>query len=152
MHPNISQRANNSSDLIQSRDRPVYNSGSEEPPASVASSGTLYRPASRLITARPRQQTVQINIPDYVSTEHDLDDTIEVSRRGEDNIAELGLDADSFSEVVMAVDIRDRGTVGCSYYAAREEKLYFMEDVKLGGPDVVEACKASPSILKLGLT
>lgn len=41
----------------------------------------------------------------------------------------------------MAVDVRERGTVGCAYYVAAEEKLYFMEDVKLGGADVVEARK-----------
>lgn len=40
----------------------------------------------------------------------------------------------------MAVDLRERGTVGCCYYVARDEKFYFMEDVKLGGVDVVDAC------------
>lgn len=49
------------------------------------------------------------------------------------------LDEDSLNEVVMAVDIRNKGTVGCSYYVAREEKLYFMEDMKLGGTAVVES-------------
>lgn len=38
----------------------------------------------------------------------------------------------------MAVDMRERGTVGCSYYVAAEEKLHFMEDVKLGGIEVVD--------------
>jgi DNA mismatch repair protein MSH5 len=38
----------------------------------------------------------------------------------------------------MAVDLRERGTVGCAYYVAREEKMYFMEDVRFGGVDVVE--------------
>lgn len=46
---------------------------------------------------------------------------------------------DTLNEVIMAVDVRSRGTVGCAYYVAREEKLYFMEDVKLGGADIVEA-------------
>lgn len=41
----------------------------------------------------------------------------------------------------MAVHLSERGTVGCAYYVAREEKLYFMEDVKLGGPDVVDQRK-----------
>ncbi|KAJ9647903.1 chaperone ATPase hsp78 [Coniosporium tulheliwenetii] len=50
-------------------------------------------------------------------------------------------DADTLDEVVCAIDIRGRGTVGCSYYVAREEKLYFMEDVQLGGVDVVDALK-----------
>lgn len=40
----------------------------------------------------------------------------------------------------MAVDLKEKGTVGCAYYVAREEKLYFMEDAKLGGVDMVDAC------------
>ena len=53
----------------------------------------------------------------------------------------------------MAVDVKTRGTVGCAYYIAREQKLYFMEDVKFGGPDVVEACQSgSGSIHSVGLT
>lgn len=51
----------------------------------------------------------------------------------------FGADLDSLDEVVMAVNLTDRGTVGCAYYVAREEKLYFMEDVKLGGADIVDA-------------
>jgi DNA mismatch repair protein MSH5 len=47
---------------------------------------------------------------------------------------------DALNEVIMAVDLRERNTVGCCYYIARDEKLYFMEDVKLGGVDVVDAC------------
>lgn len=47
-------------------------------------------------------------------------------------------DQDMLSEVIMAVDVAKRGTVGCAYYVAREEKLYFMEDVQHGGADVVD--------------
>lgn len=43
----------------------------------------------------------------------------------------------------MAVNLTDRGTVGCAYYVAREEKLYFMEDLKLGGVDIVDSCAVS---------
>ncbi|KAI9685968.1 MAG: MutS protein msh5 [Bathelium mastoideum] len=39
----------------------------------------------------------------------------------------------------MAVDLRDCSTVGCCYYVARDEKLYFMEDVKLGSADNVDS-------------
>lgn len=48
---------------------------------------------------------------------------------------------DSLNEVIMAVDVKGRGNVGCSYYVAREENLYFMEDVKLGELEVVETCE-----------
>lgn len=50
------------------------------------------------------------------------------------------VDSDSLNEVVMAVQVTERATVGCAYYVARQEKLYFMEDVKLGGPDIVDQC------------
>lgn len=50
-------------------------------------------------------------------------------------------DSDSLDEVIMAVDLRDKGTVGCCYYVAKEEKLYLMEDVKYGGIEVIGACK-----------
>ncbi|KAI7346943.1 hypothetical protein KC354_g14102 [Hortaea werneckii] len=50
-------------------------------------------------------------------------------------------DLDSLDEVVMAVNLTERGTVGCSYYAARTEKLYFMEDIKFGSADVVASLK-----------
>lgn len=50
-------------------------------------------------------------------------------------------DADHLNEVIMAIDLRERGTVGCCYYVAMEEKLYLMEDVKHGGLEIVQACK-----------
>ncbi|KAI7177104.1 hypothetical protein KC316_g2684 [Hortaea werneckii] len=50
-------------------------------------------------------------------------------------------DLDSLDEVVMAVNLTERGTVGCAYYAARTEKLYFMEDIKFGSADVVASLK-----------
>ncbi|KAF2120478.1 muts domain V-domain-containing protein [Lophiotrema nucula] len=53
----------------------------------------------------------------------------------------LGIEDDALHEVIMAVDLRERGTVGCCYYVARDEKLYFMEDLKLGDPDVVDALR-----------
>jgi DNA mismatch repair protein MSH5 len=42
----------------------------------------------------------------------------------------------------MAVDMRHRDTVGCCYFVARDEKLYLMEDVQLGGADIVDACES----------
>ncbi|GAQ41630.1 DNA mismatch repair protein Msh5 [Aspergillus niger] len=37
---------------------------------------------------------------------------------------------DEFEQVVVAVDMRDSGTVGCSYYSALEEKLYLLGDLR----------------------
>jgi hypothetical protein len=50
-------------------------------------------------------------------------------------------DADAMNEIIMAVDLRDRGTIGCAYYVAREEKLCLMEDIKIGGLDIIDTLK-----------
>ncbi len=47
--------------------------------------------------------------------------------------------SDAMNEVILALDMRDRGTIGCAYYIAREEKLRLMGDVKLAGLDVVDS-------------
>jgi DNA mismatch repair protein MSH5 len=47
---------------------------------------------------------------------------------------------DTLIEVIMAVDMTPRGTVGCCYYVARDEKLYFMEDIQCGDVNVVDSC------------
>ncbi|KAI4708272.1 hypothetical protein J4E89_006894 [Alternaria sp. Ai002NY15] len=41
----------------------------------------------------------------------------------------------------MAVDMTPRGTVGCCYYVARDEKLYFMEDIQCGDVDVIDSLR-----------
>lgn len=58
-------------------------------------------------------------------------------------------DADALNEIILAVDMRERGTLGCAYYVAREEKLFIMADIKLAGLDVVDTVKllASPTVV-----
>lgn len=58
-------------------------------------------------------------------------------------------DADALNEIIMAIDMRDRGTLGCAYYIAREEKLFLMEDIKLSGLDIIDTLKlhASPTVI-----
>lgn len=51
-------------------------------------------------------------------------------------------DDDSLNEVIMAVNLRDRGTIGCAYYVAQEEKIYMMEDIGFGGTQYIETCKS----------
>jgi DNA mismatch repair protein MSH5 len=51
-------------------------------------------------------------------------------------------DTEPLDEVVMAVDVRGSLIIGCSYYVAREETMYFMEDCKLADTSLVDACKS----------
>ncbi|KAK5110382.1 hypothetical protein LTR62_006090 [Meristemomyces frigidus] len=50
-------------------------------------------------------------------------------------------DLEANDEVIMAVQLTERGTVGCAYYVACQETLYFLEDVRIGGPDVIDQLK-----------
>lgn len=50
-------------------------------------------------------------------------------------------DIEASYEIIMSVNVTDNGSVGCAYYVASTEKLYFMEDVSLGGPDIVDTRK-----------
>ena len=53
------------------------------------------------------------------------------------------------NEVVIAFEMRERGTIGCAYYVAREEKLFLMEDMKMGSLDIVDMLKirAEPTLV-----
>lgn len=52
---------------------------------------------------------------------------------------------DDSGEVVMAVDIKEKGTVGCCFYIAREEKLSILSDVQFGGKDFIDMRELSLS-------
>ncbi len=55
---------------------------------------------------------------------------------------------DTLNEIIMAVDMTPRGTIGCCYYIAREEKLYFMEDIQIGDVDIVSTRVFGPNEYK----
>src|SRR2546421_6767413 len=81
--------------------------------------------------------------------------TSEVSRSRDDqqSLAISEYDNDEvLDNVIMAIDMKERGTVGCAYYIAREERLFCMEDVIYGGKDVVETCNYHNLLLGLLLT
>jgi DNA mismatch repair protein MSH5 len=50
-------------------------------------------------------------------------------------------DLDALNEIIMAVEMKERGSIGCAYYIAREEKLCLMEDIKMAGFEIVDALK-----------
>ena len=58
-------------------------------------------------------------------------------------------DNDALNETIMAVEMRERGTIGCAYYVAREETLYLVEDIKMASLDIVDTLKlhAQPTVV-----
>lgn len=90
---------------------------------SVRSASTLH--------ARPNRACAQISRGSFPA-DTSLDALSGVNEDADGN-------DDTLNEVIMAVDLTPQGTVGCCYYIAREEQLYFMEDIQCGGVDVVDA-------------
>jgi DNA mismatch repair protein MSH5 len=50
------------------------------------------------------------------------------------------IDDDDAGHIIAAIDMKDYGTVGCSYYSAEEEKLYMLGDSKSGEMETINAC------------
>ena len=111
---------------------------------SLASSRSVHSTASRrssshstpAVAVRPRAQARPDPLLSTSSTRtpSEAPQRSDVTLIGDD-------DDDTLDEIVMAVDMTPRGAVGCCYYVARDEKLYFMEDVQLGDVNVVDGRK-----------
>ena len=149
------QKRRKSSEIGASRN--IRSSATSRPSTvqSNARSGSRYSATSRRSSTQSSQGHGRRQVPGRrPSTRSERPVSVATSRtfggRDERNIitgepppGEFEADIDNLSEIVMAVNLTDRGTVGCAYYVARDEKLYFMEDVRMGGPDIIDACKKS---------
>lgn len=93
--------------------------------------------ASRLTTPNLSINSRQSSVPSVVHPLRQPPTSITPSLR-QDNFDDNASD-ETLDEIVMAVDWKPRGTVGCAYYVAAQEKLYFMEDIESGGLDIIEA-------------
>ncbi|KAL9127109.1 MAG: hypothetical protein Q9217_003959 [Psora testacea] len=72
---------------------------------------------------------------------------------GSDASNDEGESDDRMNEVVMAVEVSNKGDVGCCYYAAMEEKLFLLSDVSGGGLEIVDTLKVhiQPTVIILSL-
>lgn len=96
--------------------------------------------ASRLTTPNPSFNSRQSFVQNVVRPLPRQPPTSITPSLGRDHF-EDDLSDEALDEIVMAVDWKPRGTVGCAYYVAEQEKLYFMEDIGSGGLDIIEARK-----------
>lgn len=58
---------------------------------------------------------------------------------GVDNGGSGNFTDDDLDQVIMAIDKKDSGTVGCSYYSAQEERLYLLGDIRSAGTDTIDS-------------
>lgn len=59
-------------------------------------------------------------------------------------------DDDDLDQVIMGVDVRDAGTVGCSYYSAQNETLYILGDMRSGNAELVDLCSSLTTLAPTG--
>ena len=60
--------------------------------------------------------------------------------------AERGPEEDNDpDEVIMCVDVRERGTVGCCFYESSTGSLHLVEDIQCGGLDVIDTRGCIPN-------
>lgn len=65
-----------------------------------------------------------------------------ISNFVDDEIPRQSID-DDLGHVIVAMDMGDSGTVGCSYYSAQEETLYLMGDIYFSGNETIDSCPSS---------
>jgi DNA mismatch repair protein MSH5 len=98
---------------------------------------------SAILTPRPHSSTPVQSLA--VEQDGQINSSSSVLGRHETNGSQASGRPDSQSadenEIIMAIDLRDRRTVGCAYYVARTETMYFMEDCKLGNVHIIDSRK-----------
>ena len=88
--------------------------------------------ARRRVTINPRPSMEPSAIPRSASPAPPAPD-----RHGCSDSAEELLD-----HVIVAIDVKEMGNVGCAYYIAREQRLFCMPDVPKGGAESIERCQS----------
>jgi hypothetical protein len=71
---------------------------------------------------------------------------------GDSNRQDIGNDSDDdLDQVIMAIDAKEGGTVGCCYYVAQEEKLHLFGDAQSGGTAIIETCECISRSIRIYL-
>ena len=118
--------------------RLFFSTPNPQRPVQSRSSYRSHRSRGTQRRVNPRSQhEAPVQSPSRTDTEvqESSPRSLPTGARPENNEPEL----DYLDEVIMAVDLNGGGTVGCCYYVAKDEKLYFMEDVQLGGLDAIDS-------------
>jgi DNA mismatch repair protein MSH5 len=94
-----------------------------------------------LLASQPQSQHRRVTVASQPQPERDAFGSQTPLLQNAQQSAAVDDDTDeTLDNVIMAIDMKEHGTVGCAYYVTREERLFCMEDVVHGGTDTVETC------------
>ncbi|CAP91952.1 Pc13g08830 [Penicillium rubens Wisconsin 54-1255] len=111
------------------------------PPITPRTSGRRLghrAPSSQaLSTSSGPPQTPIVSSASQLHTPYPTDTRIETDR------SVRATDDDFDDHVIAAIDMKDHGTVGCSYYSAEEEKMYLLGDSRSGDMETIDALSSA---------
>ncbi|EPE36247.1 P-loop containing nucleoside triphosphate hydrolase [Glarea lozoyensis ATCC 20868] len=137
------------------RRRVEHASGSVAASSSASRSSARYSSAARSTVSKPpafrnpaQHKRVSLKFSDSPVSKSNNDgasshgkDVLRVHAAETDAEIQEREEHDSVNEIMMAVDIKKGGSVGCAYYTAREETLYLMQDIPSGDLAIVDTLK-----------
>lgn len=109
------------------------------------------RPTKRVILNLPRDQLGSNSLSSHLRPAHrhsrlPFVAAIPVAIAREDGVeGEQDEDSDP-DEIIMCVDMRERGMVGCCYYESSTGSLHLVEDIQCGGLEVIDTCEYAVSM------
>ena len=130
-HHSISSKRTTSASSTHSAARSTR-TGTSRRSSGSSLQGYARRGASRDTSERP---ALSVDTRTYTGAATSIADNVSQAPRDEYP------DVEMLSEIIMAVNLTDRGAIGCAYYVAQTETLYFMEDVQMGDAEMVDSCK-----------
>ncbi|KAI8957462.1 muts domain V-domain-containing protein [Daldinia sp. FL1419] len=114
------------------------NRGSSRNPSRISSRATTRTyPSSPRLPQHPQRQRLSLRLPSSQISANNS------SRLEDDEDTPIGdvlsnQDSDALSEIILAIDMKENGNLGCAYYIAIDETLFLLEDVAMSGTDLVE--------------
>src|SRR2546421_2757122 len=106
--------------------------------SSVTSGTPLVSFKRKSLASQPQARPRQANMVSQPQSDRRASKIqVPLSQSHEQGVGEDDYD-ETLDHVIMAIDINERGTVGCAYYVAGQERLLCMEDIVHGDNDTLE--------------
>ncbi|KAI0845599.1 muts domain V-domain-containing protein [Daldinia vernicosa] len=139
----INNRVFSTPNQVQDHAAPTYlsssNRGSLRGSLSRVSSRATIQPypSSPYLPQHPQRQRLSLRPP---SSQISANNSSRPKGDNDSHIDDMlsNEDTDALSEIILAIDMKENGNLGCAYYIAIDESLFLLEDVAMSGMDLVE--------------
>ncbi|KAJ6109241.1 hypothetical protein N7486_001475 [Penicillium sp. IBT 16267x] len=106
-------------------------------PPLITPRTTKSRPSFEARTTKAQSAIQRSTVHPSSSAARQLRNPFRTETPHEADYSESSID-DDLGHVIVAIDIKDYGTVGCAYYSAEHEKMYLLGDSRSGGMEIID--------------